>query len=101
MVVYLLLSKNTDEELSLREKVDFTACSITQGLKLGIFLNPKIFSASTDFLTYTKKQQQWEPIFLTTENTASLQTHFKGFTSTSMGSKDSFLPHLGHLPSYC
>jgi hypothetical protein len=31
----------------------------------------------------------------------SLQTYFMGFTSTSMGNKDSFLPHLGHFPSYC
>jgi len=25
---------------------------------------------------------------------------FEGFTSTSMGSRESFLSHLGHLPSY-
>jgi hypothetical protein len=24
--------------------------------------------------------------------------HFMGFTSTSIGSKESFLPHLGHFP---
>ena len=27
--------------------------------------------------------------------------YFIGFTSTSMGNKDSFLPHLGHFPSCC
>jgi hypothetical protein len=27
--------------------------------------------------------------------------YFRGFTSTSIGIKDSFLPHLGHFPSYC
>jgi hypothetical protein len=32
---------------------------------------------------------------------ASSNCYFAGFTSTSMGSKDSFLPHLGHFPSYC
>jgi hypothetical protein len=32
--------------------------------------------------------------------TYSLQTlfHFMGFTTTSIGSKESFLPHLGHFP---
>ena len=30
-----------------------------------------------------------------------MNSYLTGFTSTSMGSKESFLPHLGHFPSYC
>jgi len=28
----------------------------------------------------------------------TIDLYFMGFTSTSMGNKESFLPHLGHFP---
>ena len=59
------------------------------------------------FIAFQKQASSSQKRFTGCHNTYNIKDvrlanfYFIGFTSTSMGSRESFLPHLGHFPSYC
>jgi hypothetical protein len=93
--VYLLLSKNKPT-LCRTGLLDSTYTQY-QGLNRGIFF--AIHSCNFKLRVLPKEKKAF--LLESQVQHCSLNCHFIGFTSTSMGSKDSFLPHLGHFPSYC
>jgi hypothetical protein len=94
-VVYLLLSKISHSFVE-RGLLYFTQCTIPLGLNLEFFLANLRFQ-----IGFIAKRDKKHPDFESLLQPYLLQTYFTGFTSTSMGIKDSFLPHLGHFPSCC
>jgi hypothetical protein len=95
IVVYLLLSKIIQNFVE-RGLLDFTPCTISIGSNMDFFLNKLRFQ-----IGFIAKRDKKHPDHESLLQSYLLQTYFTGFTSTSMGSKDSFLPHLGHFPSCC
>jgi hypothetical protein len=67
-----------------------------------------VYITTAVYLLLSKKQASTFPNrFTGCHNTYNIkdmtvdEPYFRGFTSTSMGSSESFLPHFGHFPSYC